>query len=100
MLGESITACPGGDAELLRFLIEHKSVAQAEAAVRAGEAESTISELLAGKRKLNRRQIAKLVRYFHVASSCVSYQTSDSALTNSQFAKTINELRISRISQP
>jgi HTH-type transcriptional regulator/antitoxin HigA len=55
-----------GDADLLRFLIEQKSVTQAGAATGAGIAESTISEVLAGKRKLNRTQIAKLARYFHV----------------------------------
>ena len=52
----------------LRFLIEQKSVTQAQAATGAGIAESTISEVLAGKRKLNRTQIAKLARYFHVAT--------------------------------
>lgn len=55
---------PVGDAELLRFLIEHKRVSQAEAASGAGIAESTISEVLAGKRRLNRGQITKLARYF------------------------------------
>jgi HTH-type transcriptional regulator / antitoxin HigA len=64
---ETIPMRPVGDAELLRFLIEHKNVTQAEAAAGAGIAESTISEVLAGKRKLNRRQIAKLARYFCVA---------------------------------
>jgi Helix-turn-helix len=40
--------------------------AQVAAAAGAGIAESTISEVLAGKRKPNRGQIAKLARYFHV----------------------------------
>lgn len=57
---------PVSDASLLRFLIEQKGVTQARAATGAGIAESTISEVLAGKRKLNRTQIAKLARYFHV----------------------------------
>jgi HTH-type transcriptional regulator/antitoxin HigA len=61
---EKIPLRPVGDAELLRFLIEHKSVTQAEVATGAGSAVSTISEVLAGKRKLNRGQIAKLARYF------------------------------------
>jgi HTH-type transcriptional regulator/antitoxin HigA len=55
-----------GDAELLRFLIEHKSVTQTETAAGAGISESTISEVLAGKRKLNRGQITKLARYFNL----------------------------------
>jgi HTH-type transcriptional regulator/antitoxin HigA len=55
-----------GDAELLRFLIQQKGVTQAAAAAGAGIAESSISEALAGKRKLNRTQIGKLARYFGV----------------------------------
>jgi len=74
VLSDLIEACeadmvpmrPVGDADLLRFLIEQKNVTQAGAATSAGIAESTISEVLAGKRKLNRTQIARLARYFHV----------------------------------
>lgn len=55
-----------GDAELLAFLIEQNGITQAAAASGAAIAESTISEVLAGKRKLNRTQIAKLARFFHV----------------------------------
>ncbi len=61
---ETIPMRPVGDAEFLRFLIDHKCVSQAETAAGAGIAESTISEVLAGKRKLNRGQITKLARYF------------------------------------
>jgi HTH-type transcriptional regulator/antitoxin HigA len=57
---------PVGDAELLRFLIEQKGITQNAAASGAGISESTVSEVLAGKRKLNRTRIAKLARYFHV----------------------------------
>jgi HTH-type transcriptional regulator/antitoxin HigA len=63
---EAIPLRPVGDADMLRFLIEQKSVTQAMAANGAGIAESTISEVLTGKRKLNRGQIAKLAHYFHV----------------------------------
>lgn len=63
---EAVPMQPVADADLLRFLIEQKGVTQAAAASGAGIAESTISEVLAGKRKLNRAQIAKLARYFHV----------------------------------
>jgi HTH-type transcriptional regulator/antitoxin HigA len=66
---ETIPISPVGDAKLLRFLIEHKAVTQAEVASNAGIAESTISEVLAGKRRLNRRQIAKLARYFDLNAS-------------------------------
>jgi len=63
---EAVPMSPVGDAELLRFLIEQNAVNQAAVAVGAGIAESTISEVLAGKRKLNRGQITKLARYFSV----------------------------------
>jgi HTH-type transcriptional regulator/antitoxin HigA len=63
---EAIPMRPAGDAELLRFLVEQKSVTQTEAAAGAGIAESTISAVLGGKRELNRTQIAQLARYFHV----------------------------------
>ena len=57
---------PVGDADLLRFLIEDRGETQTQAAAGAGIAVSTISEVLSGKRKLNRKQIEKLARYFHV----------------------------------
>lgn len=57
---------PVSDADVLRFLIEQKGVTQVETAKQAGIAESTVSEVLAGKRKLNRTQIGKLARFFHV----------------------------------
>lgn len=60
------TISPVGDADLIRFMIEQNDVTQAQVATGAGIAESTISEVLAGKRKLNRTQIGKLARYFHV----------------------------------
>ena len=63
---ETIPMRPVGDAELLRFLIEQQGITQAAVAAGTRIAESTVSEVLAGKRKLNRSQIAKLARYFHV----------------------------------
>lgn len=63
---EKVPFKPVGDAYLLRFLIEQKSVTQAAVADGSSIAESTISEVLAGRRKLNRGQIAKLSHYFHV----------------------------------
>ena len=57
---------PVSDAAMLRSLIESKGVSQSQVAIDTGIAESTISEILAGKRKLNRGQIGKLARYFHV----------------------------------
>ena len=53
-------------ADMFQSLTETKDVTQAEVAKATRIAESTISEVLSGKRKLNRRQIGKLARYFHV----------------------------------
>ena len=63
---EAVPMRPVRDGDLLRFLIEQKGVTQAAVATGTGIAESTISAVLAGKRKLNRKQIADLARYFHV----------------------------------
>lgn len=57
---------PATDAELLRYLIESREVTQAQVAAGTGIAESTISEVLAGKRALNRRHITELARFFRV----------------------------------
>jgi HTH-type transcriptional regulator / antitoxin HigA len=65
---EAVPMRPVGDAEMLRFLIEQKGVTQAGVAKEVGIAESTVSEVLAGKRKLNRTQIGKLARYFHIGA--------------------------------
>ena len=54
------------EAEMLDHLIEAKGVTQAEVAHRTGIAESTLSELLSGKRQMTRAQICKLAAYFHV----------------------------------
>jgi HTH-type transcriptional regulator/antitoxin HigA len=62
-----------GDSDMLRFLVEAKGVTQAQAAKGSGIAESTISEVLAGKRKLNRTQIGKLARYFHVEPGAFAF---------------------------
>jgi HTH-type transcriptional regulator/antitoxin HigA len=63
---EAVPMRPVGDADMLRFLIEQKGVNQAQVAAGAEIAESTVSEVLAGKRKLNRTQIVKLARYLHL----------------------------------
>lgn len=57
------------EAEMLRFMVDQKGVKQVEVARRTGIAESTLSEVLAGKRQLTRNQIEKLARYFCVPPS-------------------------------
>jgi HTH-type transcriptional regulator / antitoxin HigA len=71
--GETVPARLVADADMLRFHIEQQGVTQAEVAKKAGIAESTISEVLAGKRKLNRVQIGKLSRFFHVPPGVFTY---------------------------
>ena len=57
---------PVSDADMLRHLIESRGTTQAEVAAEAGIAESTISEILTGKRGMNRRHIEALARHFKV----------------------------------
>lgn len=58
---------PVSDADLLSHLIEARGVSQSKVAEATGIAVSTISEVLRGKRTLNRAHIGKLARYFHVS---------------------------------
>ncbi len=57
---------PLPDGQLLAHLVEARGVTQAELARETEIAESTISEVLSGKRALNRKHIGKLSRYFGV----------------------------------
>lgn len=51
---------------MLRHLIESRGVPQARVAAEAGIAESTLSEILAGKRKLGIKHVRALAGYFRV----------------------------------
>ena len=64
---------PATDAEVLAHLIEAKGVSQAEVARETGIAESTVSEVLAGKRSLSRSHIGRLARYFHVGPAAFRF---------------------------
>ena len=57
---------PVSGAAMLAHLIEAKSITPARLAADTGLAESTISQLLKGKRKLSRHTIARFANYFHV----------------------------------
>jgi HTH-type transcriptional regulator / antitoxin HigA len=52
--------------DMLRFLIDNRATTQTEVATETGIAESTISEILAGKREMNRKHIEALARHFRV----------------------------------
>ena len=64
---------PVSDADMLRYFLDLKEVSQVEAAKGAGIAASTISEVLAGKRTLNRKQIGKLAKYFNVGPGAFGF---------------------------
>ncbi len=61
------------DAEMLAYLMEIQSRTQTDVARGAMIAASTVSEVLSGKRKLNRAQIGKLARYFHVGPGVFTF---------------------------
>jgi HTH-type transcriptional regulator / antitoxin HigA len=54
------------DAAMLRHLIDASGVTQSKLAAEVGISMSTISEVLHGKRELNRKQITSLAEYFRV----------------------------------
>jgi len=60
---------PVSDADMLRHLIEARRISQSKLAAEVKIPMSTISEVLNGKRRLNRRHIVVLTRYFGVSSS-------------------------------
>ncbi len=57
--------------DVLRFLLEHNGLSQRDLAPELG-CESTVSLILAGKRRLNRNHIERLSRRFHVSPSVFS----------------------------
>ncbi len=55
------------DAEMLRFLLDSNEISQSTLAQRSGIAESTISEILAGKRRMSRRHILAISALFNLS---------------------------------
>jgi HTH-type transcriptional regulator/antitoxin HigA len=60
---------PVSGVDMLRYLIENRQKTQREVAAGAGLADSTISEILAGKRKLSVKQVESLARFFKVKAA-------------------------------
>jgi HTH-type transcriptional regulator/antitoxin HigA len=58
---------PLSDADMLRHLIETRETTQAKVSHATGIAESTVSEILTGKRGLSRKHIEALARHFKVS---------------------------------
>jgi HTH-type transcriptional regulator / antitoxin HigA len=57
---------PVAGIDALRHLVESSGKTQATVAAEAGLPESTLSEVLLGRRRLNTRHIGILARYFHI----------------------------------
>ena len=57
---------PASDAEMLRHLMEARGISQMQLSRDTGLPKSTISEVLAGKKKFSRKMIHALANYFHV----------------------------------
>ena len=79
---------PVPDAEMVRFLLESNDMTQAELAQRSKIAVSTISEILAEKRKLSRRHIAALSRVFRVSPAI--FFSEPSPMTPERAAKILS----------
>jgi HTH-type transcriptional regulator/antitoxin HigA len=58
---------PVSAAEVLEHLVESRGVTQRDVSTATGIAETTVSELLRGKRPMNRRHIEALARFFAVS---------------------------------
>ena len=60
------------DHEMLKYLISEKAVTQVEVARSTGIAESTISAVLSGERKLTREHVGRLAKFFGVGARVFS----------------------------
>ena len=70
---EAHPIAPVSDMEMLRHLIKAKGISQTEVSKATGIADSTISEVLKGKRSLNRNHIGKLAQYFNVSPDVFAF---------------------------
>ena len=61
------------DADMLRHLIGARDITQAKLAADVGIPDSTVSEVLAGKRRLTRKHIGVLAKYFGVSPNVFSF---------------------------
>ncbi len=63
---------PAADSELLQHFLDVKGINQAELSRETGLPKSTISEVLAGKKKFSRQMIRKLATFFNVDVSVLT----------------------------
>lgn len=64
---------PAEDADLLRLLMGWRGITQSDLAAATEIPVSTISEVLSGKRRVSRRNIGVLARYFDVSPAVFSF---------------------------
>jgi HTH-type transcriptional regulator/antitoxin HigA len=63
---------PASDADMLRHLLEVKGISQAQLSRDTSIPKSTISEVLAGKKRFSRQMMRKLADYFKVDVSVLA----------------------------
>ena len=63
---------PASDADMLRHFMQAKGVTQAELSRETGISNSSVSEVLAGKKPLSRQLIRKLAVYFQIDASMLA----------------------------
>ena len=63
---------PVSDSEMLRHLIDARGITQAKLASDTGLPDSTISEILNGRRQLTRKQVNLMAKYFDVSPGVFS----------------------------
>jgi HTH-type transcriptional regulator/antitoxin HigA len=63
---------PASDADMLRHLLDAKGVTQAQLSRETAISKSTISEVLAGKKRFSRQMIRKFADYFKVDVSVLA----------------------------
>lgn len=63
---------PASDADMLRHFTEAKGVTQAQLSRDTAVAKSTVSEILAGKKRFSRQMIRKFADYFEVDTSLLA----------------------------
>lgn len=64
---------PASDADMLRHLMEARGMSQADLHRSTGIARSTISEVLAGKKRFTRQMIARLAEVFGVDKGVLAH---------------------------
>jgi len=74
---KSIPESKLNDSDMLHALLELKEVSQTELAHQTGIAESTISEVLKGTRKLNRCHIGKVAGFFAVDPGVFDFEETN-----------------------